>query len=153
MRVSPSCLHLAAVKASEGTLAVYVGDGVGGLTLDQNYFLGVFPLAIDLGDLDGDGDLDAVSSHLGSGRFEVHENRGDGFLSRLPISLTAPTAAFAPFKKCLPPHTGYRQSWSGRQEAQPDAGADEDRPVSPGPRPPAAPSFGTPVHALTIPGN
>ena len=86
-------VDFAAVKASEGTLAVYVGDGEGGLTLDQNYFLGAFPLAIDLGDLDGDGDLDAVSSHLGSGRFEVHENLGDGFLSRLPISLTAPTAA------------------------------------------------------------
>ncbi len=79
------------MKASEGTLAVYVGDGEGGLTLDQNYFLGVFPLAIDLGDLDGDGDLDAISSHLGSGRFEVHESRGmascPAFRSRLRLQL------------------------------------------------------------------
>ena len=86
-------VDFAAVNASEGTLAVYLGDGEAGLTLDQNHFLGAFPLAIDLGDLDGDGDLDAVSSHFGSGHFEVHANLGDGFLSRLPTSLTAPTAA------------------------------------------------------------
>ncbi len=86
-------VDFAAVTASEGTLAVYFGDGEGGLMLDQNHFLGGFPLAIDLGDLDGDGDLDAVSSHFASGRFEVHENLGNGFLSRIPMSLTAPRAA------------------------------------------------------------
>ena len=88
-----SHVDFAGVNAVEGTLAVYLGDGEGGLLLGQNDVLGGFPLASDLGDLDGDGDLDTVSSHFGSGRFEIHENDGGGSLAPLPGALEASEAA------------------------------------------------------------
>ena len=55
-------VDFAGVNATAGTLTAYLGEGEGGLFLDQTHVLGDFPLTIDLGDLDGDGDLDAVSS-------------------------------------------------------------------------------------------
>lgn len=63
---------------SENAVGVVLNDGQGGLMNPDEYFDGYFPLAIDLGDLDGDGDLDMVASNYVSNNYTVFENAGDG---------------------------------------------------------------------------
>lgn len=62
----------------DNNVAVMFGDGQGGLGQPQAYRHGIFPLAVDLGDLDGDGDLDLVSSNWTSNFYTVFENDGTG---------------------------------------------------------------------------
>jgi hypothetical protein len=67
-------------------MSVVPGDGNGGLLTARSFTTGTFPIAIDLGDLDGDGDLDAVTSNFGSASFSVFENTGRGdFTPRQPL--------------------------------------------------------------------
>jgi hypothetical protein len=74
-----------------------MGMGNGELATPVSYSLAVdgvgFPLAVDLGDLDGDGDLDAVTSDFRTQLFLIYENQGDGTFLRLPNQLTAIGAA------------------------------------------------------------
>jgi len=56
---------------------VVLGDGAGGFFLNSSFPTDPFPLADDLGDLDGDGDLDWVISSF-SGDWRLFTNNGAG---------------------------------------------------------------------------
>ncbi|MCB0521792.1 MAG: VCBS repeat-containing protein [Saprospiraceae bacterium] len=71
---------VATVNSNGNKTAVLFGDGQGGLGQPVHYspINHNFPLAIDIGDLDGDGDLDLVTSNYGSKTYTVFENDGLG---------------------------------------------------------------------------
>ena len=54
------------------------GNGAGGFFPAVTFPCGPFSLAIDLGDIDGDGDLDIMSSSYSAGTFSVFRNLGNG---------------------------------------------------------------------------
>jgi hypothetical protein len=68
---------VAVVNSSTNRGAILFGDGTGQLGTRQLYTTDPFPLATDLGDLDGDGDLDWVTSSF-SGDWFLFENTGTG---------------------------------------------------------------------------
>jgi len=90
-------VDITAVNANAKTLTVAAGNGQGKLSTPTSYDLSVngdgFPLAVDLGDLDGDGDLDIVTSDYRTSLFLIHENQGDGSYLRLSNQLTTIGAA------------------------------------------------------------
>ena len=65
---------VATVNGRSNTAAVLRGNGRGGLGLPAVHSIDPFGLASDLGDLDGDGDLDWVTSSY-SGDWRLFENR------------------------------------------------------------------------------
>ncbi|HET7746092.1 MAG TPA: VCBS repeat-containing protein [Vicinamibacteria bacterium] len=69
---------VAAVNGRSNNGAVLRGDGRGGFAVPQVFALDPFVLASDLGDLDGDGDLDWVTSSF-SGDWRLFENVGGAF--------------------------------------------------------------------------
>lgn len=80
---------------STGNISVVLfGDGAGGLSSPQELVDANdrFPLAIDLGDLDGDGDLDIVTSNYSSASYSIFENSGSGDFT-LAATLEAPNLA------------------------------------------------------------
>ena len=82
---------MVSVNSEGNILVVAFGDGAGGLEPVQTYAPDnyAFPVAIDLGDLDGDGDLDMVSSNYLSGNYTVFENDGSGAFTVVDV-LEAP---------------------------------------------------------------
>ena len=82
---------VATVNGRSNTAAVLRGDGRGGLEAPHVYPIAPFGLASDLGDMDGDGDLDWLTSSY-SGEWRLFENRGDGNFD-LRTLLRAPRAA------------------------------------------------------------
>lgn len=90
-------VDIAAANANAKTLTVFMGSDSGDLASPVSYNLAEddegFPLAVDLGDLDGDGDLDIVTSDFRTKLFLIHENQGDGSFLRLPNQLFALEAA------------------------------------------------------------
>lgn len=66
---------VATVNGLSNTAAVLRGDGRGGLGVPAVHSIDPFGLASDLGDLDGDGDLDWVTSSY-RGDWRLFENRG-----------------------------------------------------------------------------
>ncbi len=71
--------------------SILLGDGTGGVTLNNRYDCDNFPLATDLGDMDGDGDLDWVLSSF-QGDWFLFENLGGGFFG-FHQEFNAPIAA------------------------------------------------------------
>ncbi len=82
------------VNSNANRTAVLFGDGAGGLSQPTHYAPPNhnFPLAVDLGDIDGDGDLDVVTSNYASKTYTVFENDGAGQLI-LAANLNAPKAS------------------------------------------------------------
>ncbi|HET7294023.1 MAG TPA: FG-GAP-like repeat-containing protein [Vicinamibacteria bacterium] len=68
---------VAVVNGRSNTASVLRGDGRGGLEAARLYPIAPFGLASDLGDMDGDGDLDWLTSSY-SGEWRLFDNRGDG---------------------------------------------------------------------------
>jgi len=61
---------------------ILLGDGAGNLAPPVNYDGEAFPIASDLGDLDGDGDLDWILANY-SGDFSIYINNGAGQFTRV----------------------------------------------------------------------
>ena len=82
------------VNSNANRTAVLFGDGQGGLSQPVYYAPPNhnFPLAVDLGDLDGDGDLDIVTSNYSSKTYTVFENDGAGQFNAA-VTLNSPKAA------------------------------------------------------------
>lgn len=74
---------VASANSNGNRMAVAFGDGAGQLSEPTHYTHSTlrFPLAIDLGDLDGDGDIDIVTSNYSGPTFAVFENDGAGNFS------------------------------------------------------------------------
>jgi hypothetical protein len=71
--------------------AILLNDGAGGLGMVRSYPTDPFPLATDLGDLDGDGDLDwVISSFQGDWRIFVNDGTGNFTLLQ---EISSPQAA------------------------------------------------------------
>jgi len=71
-------VDVATCNAFSGNGAVLRGDGMGNLLPADTVSLGSFSLAIELGDLDGDGDLDLVGSSLNNAVWNCYMNDGLG---------------------------------------------------------------------------
>jgi len=88
--------HADVVSANStgNSAVVLLGDGTGNLQVAETYLSPdmIFPLAIDLGDLDGDGDLDMVTSNYSSANYTIFENDGTGNFELAKI-LDAPNKA------------------------------------------------------------
>lgn len=71
-------VDVATANSSADLSMIAFGDGTGalGVPISLNTTADRFPLAIDLGDVDGDGDLDVVSSNYTSATFTAYENQG-----------------------------------------------------------------------------
>ena len=65
-------------EESKDTATVLLGDGKGGLRVVQSHKALGAPFAVDVGDLDGDGDLDMIVSNYRGGAWQVFENTGQG---------------------------------------------------------------------------
>ncbi|MCB0572522.1 MAG: VCBS repeat-containing protein, partial [Phaeodactylibacter sp.] len=85
---------VASANSNGNRMAIAFGDGNGQLSAPVHYTNSalLFPLAIDLGDLDGDGDLDIVTSNYSGPTFTVFENDGFGQFT-LASTLPAPDKA------------------------------------------------------------
>ncbi|MXX70203.1 MAG: hypothetical protein F4Y74_14745 [Gemmatimonadales bacterium] len=85
-------IDAAAVNGSASLLSIIHGGAQGTLGLVEQHPLDGRPLAIDAGDLEGDGDLEIVISDFDSGNFVIFANDGGRF-RRHPVELAARTAA------------------------------------------------------------
>jgi hypothetical protein len=87
-------LDVAVANGVSNNAAILLGNGDGTLQAGVNVNLGANPgtiIATDLGDLDGDGDLDWVLSSFGGSRWYVLLNNGQGAFSLLR-TIDAPSA-------------------------------------------------------------
>lgn len=82
---------VAVANSSSNRSVILLGDGAGNLAPPQQYNGEFFPIATDFGDLDGDGDLDWITSSY-SGDFNLYENNGMGVFT-LVEQITPTTAA------------------------------------------------------------
>ncbi|HEY6438270.1 MAG TPA: T9SS type A sorting domain-containing protein, partial [Ignavibacteriaceae bacterium] len=84
-------------NSSSSSFSVVLCDSLGNLSSPTNYSVGNFPLSVDLGDVDGDLDLDIVTSNFTGANFTLYENDGSGvFINRndLPSNLAGSCAVF-----------------------------------------------------------
>ncbi len=87
-------VDIVSANSSGDNVMIFFNNGNGGILYSQNNVdaLSSFPLAVDLGDLNGDGFLDIVASYYSSSNFNVMINDGNsGF--ELLTSLDAPNHA------------------------------------------------------------
>ena len=68
---------------NNGRGAILFGDGAGGLSAPDFYDAGSGSVASDVGDLDGDGDLDWVVSNYGSSDWRLFRNEGNGQFTKV----------------------------------------------------------------------
>ncbi len=90
---------VAVVNSSNNSGAILLGDGNGNLAAPTSTPTDPFPLATDLGDIDGDGDLDWVTSSF-SGDWRLYLNNGQGvfsFSQEFPASQAASCALMLDF--------------------------------------------------------
>ncbi|MEO1263645.1 MAG: FG-GAP-like repeat-containing protein [Bacteroidota bacterium] len=82
------------VNSNGNNTAVAFGSGNGSLGVPTFYTPAdhSFPLAVDLGDIDGDNDLDIVTSNYSSDTYTVFENDGNGLFTPA-VTLLAPAAS------------------------------------------------------------
>jgi hypothetical protein len=71
-------------------MSILMGNGPGGLAPYQFYPTGEQPYAIDAADIDGDGDLELVTSNFGTADWTIYENQGGVFVN--PRSLPSDRA-------------------------------------------------------------
>jgi hypothetical protein len=71
---------VAVINSLDNRGAILFGDGAGNLAAPQRYATDPFGLASDVGDMDGDGDLDWITSSF-SGDWYLHRNTGAGVFS------------------------------------------------------------------------
>lgn len=85
---------LVSANSNSNKSAVLFGDGAGGLSQPTHYSPPncQFPLSVDIGDIDGDGDLDFITSNYSSKNYTVFENDGTGQFT-MPVTLLAPEAS------------------------------------------------------------
>ncbi len=62
-------------------VAIFPGNGSGGLGAVTSYATGENPYSIAAGDIDGDGDLELVTSNFGTEDWTLHENVGGVFVN------------------------------------------------------------------------
>jgi hypothetical protein len=90
---------VAVVNSGNNNGAILLGDGSGNLAAPTTYATDPFPLATDLGDIDGDGDLDWATSSYG-GNWWLFLNEGSGnftFHQEFPATQAASCALMLDF--------------------------------------------------------
>lgn len=80
----------AVANSQSNSASIHIGTG-GGFSLLGSYPAGSFPIAVDLGDIDGDGDLDMTASAFSSGTFTLYRNDGTGNYTQV-TALSTPGA-------------------------------------------------------------
>jgi len=77
-------IDIATANSTANTGAVLFGDGTGALSAPDVYPGMEFAISTDLGDLDGDGDMDWIVSCF-PGEWRIHENDGQGGFSVVEV--------------------------------------------------------------------
>lgn len=79
-----------------GSMSVLLGTGGGAFAPATHLSMGMGPRDVKLGDLDGDGDLDAVVANLNDGTLSIRMNQGNGtFGGLISIPATGPNNRLA----------------------------------------------------------
>lgn len=93
---------VALVNSSQNTATTLVGNGTGALSTPVSHNVDTFPLATDLGDLDGDGDFDWVTSSF-NGDWFLFRNTGGvfSFWQEIPSPQAASCGVFFDFDNDL----------------------------------------------------
>jgi VCBS repeat protein/Big-like domain-containing protein/flagellar hook capping protein FlgD len=72
-------VDVASCNSNTNNIGIFFGNGTGGFTGAVTLIsCDAFPLAIDAGDIDGDGDLELVTSCYTAARWDIFPNNGDG---------------------------------------------------------------------------
>jgi hypothetical protein len=82
---------VASVNSTSNTGSILMGNGAGQMGAPQTYATDPFSLGVDLGDIDGDGDLDWATSSF-SGDWRLYRNDGAGVFS-FYVEFNSPQAA------------------------------------------------------------
>ena len=86
-------LDLLSADSNGGTVSVRVNDGSGRFlppTAASEVAVGLHPVSVALGDIDGDADLDMVAANIDSGTASVRFNDGYGNFTVPPVYVPAP---------------------------------------------------------------
>jgi hypothetical protein len=82
---------VATVNSTSNTGSILIGNGAAQVSPPQTYGTDAFPLGVDLGDFDGDGDLDWATSSF-SGDWRLYRNNGAGSFT-FYVEFNSPQAA------------------------------------------------------------
>ena len=83
-------VDVASCNSSNNMVGVLLGDGSGGFTGAVTQFgCDSFPLAIDAGDIDGDGDLELVTSCYTAAKWDIFENSSGSFINKRTLAASS----------------------------------------------------------------